>query len=360
MARDKETLESRTAQYRRYANAPAANQISALRADVRAAVAAALGGARRAILFGFPDHGNVGDSMIWLAQDRLLRRLGVSVLVPGDDAAGTRRVRALAARPDTAVVLSGGGNIGDLWPREQEIRERVLQLHADSRIVQLPQSLHFTDRGNAERFAALCRRCRSLYLLARDQQSRDRLLALLPGAAVELAPDVSFCLPTAPLHARRRPVVEHLFLLRTDVERHVRQKRSPGQQLPVDWTRETRTPLQLFCRALHAAERGVPALSLLVPASLRAAVYRRCAVIRVRRGVRLLSSASRVTTDRLHAHLLSLLLGIPHALLDNSYGKNLAFVEAWTAGIATVPPARYNEAGIAMTRYLSMKGTRDE
>jgi exopolysaccharide biosynthesis predicted pyruvyltransferase EpsI len=34
----------------------------------------------------------------------------------------------------------------------------------------------------------------------------------------------------------------------------------------------------------------------------------------------------------LHAHLLSLLLGIPHAILDNTYGKLGRFLDAWTGG----------------------------
>ena len=37
-----------------------------------------------------------------------------------------------------------------------------------------------------------------------------------------------------------------------------------------------------------------------------------------------------VVTDRLHAHLLSLLLAIPHAVLDNTYGKLGRFLDAWT------------------------------
>jgi pyruvyl transferase EpsO len=56
----------------------------------------------------------------------------------------------------------------------------------------------------------------------------------------------------------------------------------------------------------------------------------------VLRGCRLLSSGRLVITDRLHAHILNLLLGIPHAVLDNSYGKLGRFLEAWTGAAAGV------------------------
>lgn len=37
-----------------------------------------------------------------------------------------------------------------------------------------------------------------------------------------------------------------------------------------------------------------------------------------------------VTTDRLHAHILSCLMSIPNTVLNNSYGKNYSYVDAWT------------------------------
>jgi pyruvyl transferase EpsO len=52
---------------------------------------------------------------------------------------------------------------------------------------------------------------------------------------------------------------------------------------------------------------------------------------RLARGLRILSAGEVVITDRLHGHILSLMLGIPHVILDNSYGKLSSFHEAWTA-----------------------------
>jgi hypothetical protein len=53
---------------------------------------------------------------------------------------------------------------------------------------------------------------------------------------------------------------------------------------------------------------------------------------RLSRGVRLLSRGRVVITDRLHGHILCMLVGMPHVLLDNSYGKLKAFHETWTQG----------------------------
>src|SRR3546814_17237088 len=63
----------------------------------------------------------------------------------------------------------------------------------------------------------------------------------------------------------------------------------------------------------------------------RAARKQRLAEWRFKRGLAMLAAGELVVTDRLHAHILSLLLDIPHVLLDNSYGKVAGFADQWTA-----------------------------
>ena len=37
-----------------------------------------------------------------------------------------------------------------------------------------------------------------------------------------------------------------------------------------------------------------------------------------------------IITNRLHGHIMCILLGIPHIFLANSYHKNESFYETWT------------------------------
>jgi len=62
---------------------------------------------------------------------------------------------------------------------------------------------------------------------------------------------------------------------------------------------------------------------------------------RMKFGCALLARGSVVVTDRLHGHILSLLLGIPHVVLDNSYGKVRQFHETWTK---SMPHVRWAES----------------
>jgi pyruvyl transferase EpsO len=63
-----------------------------------------------------------------------------------------------------------------------------------------------------------------------------------------------------------------------------------------------------------------------------------------------------VVTDRLHAHLLSLLLGIPHAVLDNSYGKLSRFLDAWTGGAGLMQRVASADEAVAWAEESAAAG----
>jgi exopolysaccharide biosynthesis protein PssK len=45
----------------------------------------------------------------------------------------------------------------------------------------------------------------------------------------------------------------------------------------------------------------------------------------------MISSGEVLVTDRLHGHIVAMLMGVPHVLVDNSYGKLRRFHETWTS-----------------------------
>jgi len=55
---------------------------------------------------------------------------------------------------------------------------------------------------------------------------------------------------------------------------------------------------------------------------------------RLKEGFRFLQRGRVVVTDRLHGHLLCVLLGKPHVVLDNSYGKVRNYVKTWSSTLS--------------------------
>lgn len=88
----------------------------------------------------------------------------------------------------------------------------------------------------------------------------------------------------------------------------------------------------------------------IVPFVLRA--YATLAHVNFRAGVRVLASAPMVVTDRLHAHILAVLLGIPHVAMNNNYGKVGAVYEAYTSRFANAHFAPDVEAALEMIASL--------
>jgi pyruvyl transferase EpsO len=89
----------------------------------------------------------------------------------------------------------------------------------------------------------------------------------------------------------------------------------------VDWL-EDRPTLRLHIERFLRRHR--------IGLNVRTRLRRPLAEQRLMRGCQLLSRGREVVTDRLHAHILCLLMGIPHVLVDNNYGKLRSFFEAWT------------------------------
>ena len=312
---------------RGHAANPDADLIASLGRQVHATVAPLLAGARRVALLDFPNQPNVGDSAIWLGDLACLKAVGIQRTVYTCEVGTYSRKHLAAEVGDGIIVFHGGGNFGDVWPNFQVFRERVVADFPHNRIVMFPQTIHFGSATALARARAAINGHGGVTILARDQRSLE-IAGQAFTSSVALCPDTAFCLgPLARPAAARQPV---LALARTDIEAVADTRRggAPGIAT-VDWLEDEWSVFPHLPRPILGA-------LLLYPRRLRAlrrtlgAVYRGLARRRVERGCRLLSRGKVVVTDRLHGHILCMLLGIPHFLVDNSYGKLSGFHRTWT------------------------------
>jgi len=302
--------------------------------EVAARALRGAGGQGPFALVDFPDHANVGDSAIWVGTTAYFRAHGRREPRYVSSVESFSEPALRASVPEGPIFVHGGGNFGDLWPRHQEFREHLLERFPDREIIQLPQSIHFDDPAAAETAARAIARHGRFRLFVRDQPSYDFAAARF-DCQVSLCPDMALFIGSL---ERTDPEVDVFYLLRTDKERAVQEDvgRADYTLEVGDWLVERR--LSVEARKLRRVLRELPRGRWNRPA-LRVASYEAAAWVRVLRGSRLLSTGRVVITDRLHAHLLSLLLGIPHAVLDNSYGKLGRFLNLWTGGAPGVHQA---------------------
>lgn len=294
------------------------------------------------VLLDFPDHENVGDTAIWLgevAYFEVIRKLSPRYVC----AYGNYERRCVELGDETEpIVLHGGGNFGDIWPAHQAFREQVIRDFPHRRIVQMPQTLFFSSEEAARKTAAVVNAHPDFVLLVRDLRSLE-LARTYFRCEIRLCPDMAFCMDLArPAAAAAHELV---LLLRQDREQAADLRQQylavPGLPAAVDWPEERiGRPL----RARLALQSRMRALSTGTDA--RFEYYRELCKRRIQAGIALLSSAEYIVTDRLHAHILSTLLGISHVVLDNTYGKLSGYIATWTFAGEGVPVCKTLEEAL--------------
>lgn len=302
------------------------------------AIAEALGGARRVALLSFPNHNNPGDSALWLGALASLRRLGVKVVYTAVwDTLSPAALRA--ALPEGPILLNGGGNFGDLYAGQQGTREQVLAEFTDRPIIQLPQSIHFRHQDNLERNRALVGGHGRVTILAREAASeafaRDNF-----DATVIASPDAAFGLRTLP-GPTSPPTDDVLWLVRRDGDPEAGGHGGPPEGVSARWMdwMETQPDEPEWLTRHRLGRRTNRALRPRAATDPRwarwawrplGASIEPLGVGFTRRGVDLLGRGRVVVVDRLHGHILALLAGVPHVVLDNNYGKVSGTHHAWT------------------------------
>lgn len=285
-------------------------------------------------LLDFPDHSNIGDSAIYAGEiaffDHHAGRAPDYVC-----SLSTYRQDVGNFCPEGPLFLHGGGNFGTVWPKYQRFRHGVIERYKNRRIVQLAQSIHY-DPAKPKLLEDSKRTIGShpnFTLLVRDQPSFDLAQAEF-DCEVILCPDAAHCLLNLPPVGAPRHAV--LSLMRDDKEStHGDMVAKLRQHGPIaDWGRQhlAKTPLDRIVEAFLRPARP-DSITLM---RRRERMYRRQAAYRVARGVQLLSRGQVVVSDRLHAHLISGLMGKPHLCLDNSYGKVARYISAWGSDNRTV------------------------
>lgn len=293
-------------------------------------------------ILDFPDIRNCGDSAIWLGemaylQDRFGKRPAYVSRMDDFSAEDLERIM-----PTGPIFIHGGGNFGDIWDAHQDFRERVIERFPDRQIIQFPQSIHYKSWERVRKSAQVIGRHRNFVLLVRDEESKQFAEKHF-DCQVRLCPDMAFCIgPVQPAP----PEFPVLAMLRSDLEKAVDADRSANPGVPKeDWITESAKYVRV-----SKAFGAMSAFLALKPAEVRLRKLDAAAHNRFRRGIRQISRGRAVVTDRLHVHICSLLLGRPHAVLDNNYGKIRRFMAAFSGGSDLSYKATSLEDGIAWAR----------
>ena len=288
---------------------------------------------RHICLLDMPDYPNVGDHMIALGQLAFLEKaFPRSKLSFFDHKTYSPKCDPLIDQC-SIILLIGGGNFGDIWPSQQRFREAILTRFAHKRIIQLPQSISFSSPARAQECAAVIAGAADFHLMVRDTTSEEFARAHF-SCPVQLLPNMAFCLPKL---SRLPAVTKFACLLRSDKEAvadhaaiaAIVQEQTTDKLAVVDWTNEQLTFVRRLDWWLAQQTRARPHLTWPINRWMLW-VRKRYALSRLEIGIAMLSAGQLVVTDRLHAHVLACLLGIPNFVFNSLDGKVAGLYRAWT------------------------------
>lgn len=302
----------------------------------------ALAGQRKNILVCCPDHDNIGDHAIAVAEMQLLSKQQDPFIACAGDG-----VKALAclkkyATPDDTIYLHGGGNMGTLYMREEGYRCDVISAMKRNKIVMFPQTMSYGDTELDKQLLKHSRRVysshRNLHLIARERVSYERMKEAYPDTDVRLTPDIVLSMSgndTGDFSARHGV----LLCLRNDVEQSLGKESSAALEKIAESVGEGYSYTDTTAGAEY------------IPVSLEQGERFVFDKFEEFRGARL------VITDRLHGMIFSAVTGTPCIALNNANGK-VGFEYEWLKHLPYIRfVERIDDVRSVLPDLLTIQGT---
>jgi len=290
-------------------------------------------GANRFVIVDVPDHPNVGDSAIFLGEYDFIKahypNASISIVDHRSYSSGQYKLLENA----DCIFFHGGGNFGDLWMRHQNIRLKIMEQFSHKILIQFPQSIHFDTTEVLEKTKTTIANCQSFTFFARDIVSQQFAIDNFE-CEVKLTPDMAFCMNKIKRHSSEQDV---FCLLRVDKERLLDNSEKIREKIENnnltfsidDWVVEGAPAKAKLNKFLCRLIKKLPSLNFFIQP-----IYEKLRVAyakdNVERGITLLSKGDVVITDRLHAFILSTLLGIENYVFDSRGGKVGNFHNTWS------------------------------
>ena len=132
------------------------------------------------ILLGSPEHGNLGDHAISVAERLFFKDYFQNkdvVELSGDIYRSNIKYIKKHIKQDDVLFITGGGFLGSLWLNEEEMVRQVIKDFPKNKIFILPQTVFFEDTDEGKKqlktSKSVYRSHDALYVFARDRNSYD-------------------------------------------------------------------------------------------------------------------------------------------------------------------------------------------
>ena len=290
-----------------------------------------------AFYFDYPMHLTVGDLFIYAGTEAFFKEYNINIRLRRClQTFDINEVKKNITK-NTTIICHGGGNLGDLYPLLQKLREELVINFPNNRIILLPQTGYFSNQDEMKKSAAIFSAHKDCHLFARDLPTLELLKNF--SDKVILCPDMAHQLyGEFPLKNKVESLEKNkLYFLRKDIEASQLEKNIEStlsaSAVVKDWDDIVTSNDIMYARIYSKLARisNISHLSIFKD-KINNLWYKHTLNI-IERARNEFMKYDLVVTSRLHGHIFSCLLGIPNQVCDNSYGKNLGYYNQWTKDI---------------------------
>ncbi len=260
----------------------------------------------RIILFNSPEHDNIGDHLISIAEIEFLKKHFPTIEVievTDKEFKHHRRTIRKFITPKDIILMTGGGFMGSLWLYNGEYNIRkVMKDYPENRVVIMPQTAYFENNWRGERekkkTQAIYNQHRNLAICLREKISYALMRELMDDhVELVLAPDMVLSMSGIDSSWEREGA---LLCLRNDKERVLSaSEKEDLQQILTDF--------------------GLPISSTLMHTGICVGVEGRNH--EVDQKISQIAKAKLVITDTLHCMIVCAITGTPCIAFNNISGK---------------------------------------
>lgn len=182
---------------------------------------------KNAYIFGIPEHRNIGDSAIIIAEKNFLTENGYSsesiIEISTHQCLSIAKYPLLVSHRKNVFFFHGGGNMGDEWIAEEIVRRKLLSKLPHNKKIIFPQTFYYSDteKGISEKEESIpiYSAQKNLTIFAREEESYKIMNEVYKGTSVILSPDMVLSTNSRMYGAEKQNRRGVLFCIRNDAER---------------------------------------------------------------------------------------------------------------------------------------------
>lgn len=272
---------------------------------------------RIVLLCDMPNHGNIGDQAIALAEEKYLRDIGIDYVFEVDQIGGIEELvyyRHVLPN-DITLILHGGGNMGSLYKGFEFLRAADIQAFPHANIICMPQTADYANaegRLLANYMSSVYSSAHKVMMLARDEGSYFSMRELFPSIDVQLTPDIVMTYKTPFAVAAEHERSGALIAFRNDSESALH----PNTQ-----------EIEEYLAEIGIGDVKLTDTSLRTDGELNVRAADREQLVSSKLSE--FSDARIVITDRLHGMVMSAITNTPCIAFNNKNKKVQALYETW-------------------------------